>query len=131
MRLIDADRLANKINTAISIGKITDMPTGELEAVLNDVQNAPTIKPPTWVPCGEQLPNTHTVCSEAPEVQMDLLKHYYLLSDPVLVQTSSGEMKVAMYEDDLDGRTYWVMEDCRQLDAVAWMPLPEPYEGRK
>lgn len=43
MRLIDADALIDKLRSAIECGKRVDMPTGELEAVLNDVSNAPSI----------------------------------------------------------------------------------------
>lgn len=42
-RWIDADRLARKLDDAIWVGEKVDMPTGELEAVLNDVLSAPSI----------------------------------------------------------------------------------------
>ena len=43
MRLIDADVLTERLNNAIECGRRVDMPTLELEAVLVDVQNAPSI----------------------------------------------------------------------------------------
>lgn len=49
-RWIDADRLTRKLNDAIWLGEMVDRPTGELEAVLDDVLSAPTID---IVRCGE------------------------------------------------------------------------------
>ena len=43
MRLIDADALKDKLLNAIECGHRVDMPTSELEAVLNDVKTAPSI----------------------------------------------------------------------------------------
>ena len=43
MRLIDADVLIDKLMNAIECGRRVDMPTQELEAVLSDVRNAPSI----------------------------------------------------------------------------------------
>ena len=43
MRLIDADVLTERLNNAIECGRRVDMPTLELEAVLVNVQNAPSI----------------------------------------------------------------------------------------
>ena len=40
---IDADALIDKLMNAIECGRRVDMPTQELEAVLSDVRNAPSI----------------------------------------------------------------------------------------
>ena len=42
-RYIDADALIDKLMNAIECGRRVDMPTQELEAVLSDVRNAPSI----------------------------------------------------------------------------------------
>ena len=44
-RLIDADALILKLKNAIEVGHRVDMPTNELEAVLDDVESMPTIEP--------------------------------------------------------------------------------------
>lgn len=49
-RWIDADRLTRNLIGAIRLGEMVDVPTGELEAVLNDVLSAPSID---IVRCGE------------------------------------------------------------------------------
>lgn len=43
-RLIDADALTKKLLDAIEVGKKNDMPTYELEAVLDDVEHMPTVE---------------------------------------------------------------------------------------
>ena len=46
MRLIDADALEKKLHDAIDVGRRVDVPTAELEAVLADVENMPTLPGP-------------------------------------------------------------------------------------
>ena len=67
MRLIDADLLTERLNNAIECGRRVDMPTLELEAVLVNVQNAPSIdiepKRGEWIAKTENY-HSHWVCSE-------------------------------------------------------------------
>ena len=46
MRPIDADALEKKLRDAIDVGKRADVSTAELEAVLADVENMPTLPGP-------------------------------------------------------------------------------------
>ena len=67
-----------------------------------------------WIPASERLP-------KAGEYVEDVAKYY-------LVQNEYGDMLVARYTHS----GYW--EQIYQLKPyadkiVAWMPLPEPYEG--
>ena len=80
-----------------------------------------------WIPVSERLPEVHPFQIDEPDGQFNIAEDYCVTSDLVLVQTTDGRMAVALYEDDLDGRTYWEAEPCGCLDVVAWMPLPEPY----
>lgn len=81
-----------------------------------------------WIPVSERLPEVHPFQIDEPDGQFNIAEDYCVTSDLVLVQTTDGRMAVALYEDDLDGRTYWEAEPYGCLDVVAWMPLPEPYE---
>lgn len=76
-----------------------------------------------WIPVSERLPETHE-------------ENGYAISGPVLVTGRTKEdyrdgarLHICQYEDDGDGRTFWIMLGHIYVDAVAWMPLPEPYEG--
>ena len=69
-----------------------------------------------WIPASERLP-------KAGEYVGNVAKYY-------LVQNEYGDMLVARYTHS----EYW--EQIYQLkpvdgEIVAWMPLPEPYKGRK
>ena len=93
-----------------------------------------------WIPVTERLPELHrSKCIPNQNLeQSNLFEDYYMISEPVLVTRTNPfiepeeQIVVAQYEDDLDGRTYWQTVDAEQLvDVVAWMPLPEPWEGGK
>ena len=69
MRLIDADVLTERLNNAIECGRRADMPTLELEAVLVDVQNAPSIDIVRCAECkywrntdAEKIPTASIAC---------------------------------------------------------------------
>ena len=70
MRLIDADLLTERLNNAIECGRRVDMPTLELEAVLVNVQNAPSIdiepKRGEWIETSEG-----TMCSNCHKFPYD------------------------------------------------------------
>lgn len=126
MRLIDANALIHKLKTAIELGQKVDESVSELEAVLDDVESMPTIEiEPQWIPVSERLPE------------------YF---EPVLTWDGhcySVEKRIPYIRDE-DGKPikseWWVSDDYDELEetdyypnlrdgaAIAWMPLPEPYE---
>lgn len=59
-----------------------------------------------WIPCSERLPEKET--------------HWYLVCSP------HGQMKVDWWHCN-DGRWDWRY----MFEPIAWMPLPEPYAGRR
>ena len=72
---------------------------------LDEIEEAPTIEPETrWIPCSDRLPD---------------------ISKYVLV-TANGEI-------DIGERFGWRWIDYygdNLKDVTAWMPLPEPYQGK-
>ena len=63
-----------------------------------------------WIPCSERLPDKFVV--------------------PVLITLDNGIIKTANYSE-LSGKWYVGDEHIvYEMDnVIAWMPLPEPYEG--
>ena len=120
MRLIDANQLSKDIvergaqlSGCYSAG-IARYMDRMLAHVLAEVDTAPTIEVPHWIPC-------------------DLINQYYIreLKDcgdkPYLVTyvTPKGRRyvkKVNIYHGRIQGKVGKV---------IAWMPLPEPYEGER
>lgn len=81
-----------------------------------------------WIPCSERLPEVHESGNSVSGI--------YMQSNPVLVYGTceyedNAQFHVVTYCDDLDGNTYWSTElDASTVSGViAWMPLPEPWEG--
>ena len=108
MRPIDADRLL----TERMKSKYYHLPNGDTAIPIIDIEHAPTIEVPTWIPCSERLPNeqgqylvTFSLCNGEPWV--------YILS------FNKGKF----YETDDE----W--GDVEYGDVTAWMPLPEPWKG--
>ena len=71
----------------------------EIEKIID---SAPTIDVPTWIPCSERLPSEETY---------------------VLVTFGYGEIGIDLHTVGW-ANNGWVWHD----DAIAWMPLPKPYE---
>ena len=67
-----------------------------------------------WIPCSERLP-------EAGEYVGDVVKYY-------LVQNEYGDMLVARYTHSGYWRQIYQLEPIDD-EIVAWMPLPDRYEG--
>ena len=129
MRLVDADALIEEMEAE---AEQMDEPIAKMfaYAAIGNVKHQPTIKPDwrdQWILCSERLPDLHPFQVDDPDGQFDITEDYSMISDYVLVQTADGQMAVAEYEDDLDGRTYWQTDTCQSLEVTAWMPLPEPY----
>lgn len=110
-RLIDANALrkliANEIKTAEEIGTHdADVCKASLMMAVAYINIAPTIDAvPCWIPCGERLPKEY---------------NEYLCCD------KDGEYYVNYLED-----AYWAREFTESESIVAWMPLPEPYDGER
>ena len=105
MRLIDADALKTKAETIQTID-CWHMRTEEQAVLVEHIDNAPTIDAvPCWIPCGERLPKEY---------------NEYLCCD------KDGEYYVNYLED-----AYWAREFTESESIVAWMPLPEPYDGER
>lgn len=78
------------------------------------LENLPSAQPaPQWIPCSERLP----------EEDMDVLVWVY------------GAFDIARVDRDCDTREWrWSFEEFNLYgdemeQVVAWMPMPEPYEG--
>lgn len=108
MRLIDADKLE-----IIAID-VTDLPYGKcLDVVLlEDIQNATTEN--VWIPVSKRLPETFVyvlVCTNHREIFIANLEHaQYPIKDKYWFGLPNGDF-ITMNQ------------------AIAWMPLPEPYKG--
>ena len=104
MRLIDADVLKEKINTAFlsEIGKLID--------------NAPTIDAVSdWIPCSERLPN-----------------HDEYIKNNGLFNVSDGNRSYSEWFDIYDKQRFGepTMNGFRVDYAVThWMPLPTSYKA--
>lgn len=110
MRLIDADALYKKVTE-----KYCDIVAGRypFNIVAYDmaemVKNSPTVEPARgeWIPCSERLPEEDGM---------------YLITSDVL---GSKEIQCVLYQN-------MILHDfISSGKAVAWMPLPEPYERKK
>ena len=68
-----------------------------------------------WIPCSERMPKPK-------EYAYGVLKYY-------LVQNEFGDMMVCSW----DGKYWSQMYQYKKIQdkAVAWMPLPEPWEGEQ
>ncbi len=100
MRLIDADAL----NLDYEVEMADDWNTAH--EIANVVKYAPTIDVPTWIPCSERLPEEETEC---------------------LVTDSHGRIRHCV-KDKCGNYEFATYEEYMHIDAIAWMPLPKPYE---
>ena len=106
MRLIDADAL---IETMRENAEGNEGWYGDTWAFMRDVENAPTIDAgPHWIPCEERLPENKS---------------------EVLVTDMNGHIRHALYNAVWD--RFGTYEESMTVRAIAWMPLPEPYEGER
>lgn len=125
MRLIDADALLDRMKKAMERGS-------NLNGTFHlHIEHAPTITRQTW----EWIPvKWHEITDEEREREGYPKDWVYYLDcempqdgQEILVQAKNGEIGWDVcYEDDgfsLDSGWDW------KDDIIAWMPLPEPYEG--
>lgn len=122
MRLIDADALTNDILRRWNTNDDTDFANKEVWKALKE---APTINvEPKWVPCKEKLPEYFD---------------YVLLSSPeyglkIGERTRKSNVNSWYLNEPLDCDVWHVILSNSWYDLedfIAWMPLPEPYNGEK
>lgn len=125
-RLIDADRLKANINTAFWSG---------IEKIID---SAPTIEVTSeWIPCSERLPD-RLVAVNITWVNHNPPSYYEDVKDEPFTSTAyyhkdkwwwyscvCGDMLAEYGQSDFD-------EIDKDIEVIAWMPLPKPYErGRR
>ena len=123
MRAIDGDILEKKLKDAIDMCMSIDTSgLSELKAVLEDVEEMPTIDPePHWIPCSEKLPeaNGRYLVTRGLVAAGALWNRVYIANYSNLM----GIKSVKIWWQGNVGKS-----DFERLDDVlAWMPLPEPY----
>ena len=73
------------------------------------IKEAPTINAvPRWIPCEERLPENES---------------------EVLVTDWNGHIRHAFYDAECDW--FGTYEESMTIRAIAWMPLPDPYDGER
>ena len=121
MRLIDADAFKEYITSAFEDTKHLFSDGGAVakritESFCEDIDEQPTIQPETscseipnsWIPCSKRLPKDDT------EVLVYLFENN---KSPYIAWLSDGRWYTEYFEVE------------RENEPVAWMPLPEPYQG--
>lgn len=127
MRPIDADALYERLKAdeELARNRVIDTPSSfpngavnpsaiRYMAQLNErtrfkemMFDAPTIEPMRWIPCSERLPEEHEVVLTQAQFKDDV------------------KMAVSSRVDF----NYWTGWGTRDINVVAWMPLPEPWKG--
>ena len=83
--------------------------SGKLHFVTDYCDSPPSLSRPQWIPCSERLPEEEVLCCD-----------------------TRGEMIIGYpYQDEESNTGYSaVLDDIVMIDCTAWMPLPEPYQGK-
>ena len=110
MRLIDADNLKQRAQKVATEAWKMNL-TARVETILNQfidwIDEADTVEQEQrWIPCSERLPEEN---------------------EGVLTQAQfkdDGKMAVSSRVDF----NYWTGWGTREINIVAWMPMPEPYK---
>jgi hypothetical protein len=115
MRLIDADAFKEYLqkgteeNADIIPKRLVDTVLDIMEGIMLDIDEQPTIYAmPRWIPCDEKLPENES---------------------EVLVTDNNGHIRHAFYVAKWDW--FGTYEESMTIRAIAWMPLPEPYDGER
>lgn len=93
------------------------------------IENQPTVEVPQWIPCSERLPEQrdwYLAVFKEPDTGFIGLPYIadYLMGNHTAYTTKDG----------------WIIKDCtdrddceslyhKNLECVAWMPLPQPYKA--
>lgn len=154
MRLIDADALESKVlewmppDPCGREEKEYPFETDIVASLMMEIEEAPTIKQPTWTPCSERLPeacqNVQLTCEvrpvgREPSRYVCIAQWIPRFCQEALSVNWDAETTEYCEEDDeyypLEG---WY-ERIRNWDdyslvgiadfAIAWKPLEEPYKG--
>ena len=130
-RLIDANALTDKVDKyiyRITIASKRKLKVGE-SAILADIKAhielSPTIDAePHWIPCSKKLPEYFE-----PVITWD--GHCYFVEKriPYIRDEDGNPIKGKWWvSDDYDEEETDYYPNLRDGAAIAWMPLPEPYE---
>ena len=109
MRLIDADEL-------LTAFPVDDEPTLTKSCVRMTIKNMPTIEPEQrWIPCSERLPEE---------------SGQYIITVKYVHVDGYEDLYAEHGEWDGDHWEMFCLGHCGEVeDIIAWMPLPEPYQG--
>lgn len=131
MRLIDADALIEFVEGRYTVTWNHDYDGGIKDAcidILNFIDNAPTIDAmPCWIPCEEKLPE---------DGKTVLISYRYKRGEG---DTSHVYISITSYGRIWSNSIVGDYKDWRQpfqffhsnYEVIAWMPLPEPYDGER
>ena len=125
MRPVDADAIIQAVCTKLGTKDKKFLLQSE-KAIVDVILNAPTIEVPQWIPCSERMPE---------ESEWIGTKEFgTTISDEVLVTFESRGKRFVKPMHFQNGELGGM--DKQEMDAiygewkvVAWMPLPEPWEG--
>lgn len=120
MRLIDADAFKKYIRSALEEMRYLFKDNGEwaeevTDSFCKDIDEQPTIELPQWIPCSERLPENNQICLVCGQYGGIRVARVYI---PAATEPWNG-----------DPNTNWwtVVGTGKSFNAVAWMPLPEPF----
>lgn len=132
MRTIDADALINKIVFH------TSLPSDIKELFEDEINEIPTIQPEQrWIPC-----TPDTMPEDLEEAYVTWVNH-----NPPWYYTEIKDKPFTAPAVYHRGKWYWYSSVCvdtlaeygkndfdevdKDIEIMAWMPLPEPYEGEQ
>lgn len=132
MRLIDADALIEFVEGRYTVTWNHDYDGGIKDAcidILNFIDNAPTIDAvPHWIPCEEGLPNDRSwYLGIFREVDTGWINPIPFICDYIGHDTGITTVDYWILKDHKDDGEFG-FEYYRNMECVAWMPLPGPYK---
>lgn len=105
------DALNKRARETFTLSPKYEYYVGALHDAGDDIKQIPTIDEPQWVPCSERLPEESG-------------KYLVTVLDGIGRRTTTAPYHPLSKSWTLTGRmTYW--------KVVAWMELPEPWEGEE
>lgn len=127
MRLIDADALLFELANE-SFPQSCTYAQGR-NGVIDSIRNAPTIDAvPRWIPCEERLPNDRSwYLGIFREVDTGWINPIPFICDYIGHDTGITTVDYWILKDHKDDGEFG-FEYYRNMECVAWMPLPGPYK---